>query len=168
MNRAEKREFVETFKEDLPSSSLFVITRQIGLSVAESSDLRNRMRDAGARFKVVKNSLVKIAIRESKLSSLDQHLTGPTALAYSADPVAAARVAVKYMDENPKFSVVAGVMGESFLDLEALKTLANLPSLDELRATILGVLSAPATKLAILIKEPGASLARVISAYSKR
>ena len=168
MTRTEKREFVDTLKHNLQTANLVVVTRQTGLTVSESSELRTKMREAGASFKVIKNSLGRLVVRDTKLASIEPHLTGPAALAYSVDSVAAARVAVKFMEENPKLSVVAGVLGDKLLDIHALKSLASLPSLDVMRAKILGTIAAPLTQLAIVVREPGASLARVISSYSNR
>ncbi len=168
MNRIEKREFVTSLREELGSAALVVVTHQSGLTVEESTDLRCKMRDAGASFRVVKNSLARIVVRDSDFSVIESHLKGPSALAFSKDPVVAARVAVSFIDENPKLSVVAGVLQGKLLDAQAVHALAKLPSLDQLRAKLLGLLMAPATKLATVISEPGASVARVVSSYSKK
>lgn len=168
MNKEQKQVFIENLSEDLQKASLVIVSHQKGLTVSESTDLRCKMRAAGASFKVVKNTLAKIAVKGTKFEGLTDHLNGPAVLAISVDPVAAAKVAVEYMNDNEKFQVVSGVLDEKFLDLAAVKALAKLPSLDVLRATLLGVILAPATKLATVIKEPGASVARVISAYAKK
>ncbi len=168
MNRVEKREFVASLREDLGSAALVVVTHQSGLTVEESTDLRCKMRDAGASFRVVKNSLARIVVRDTNLSAIEPHLKGPSALAFSKDPVVAARVAVSFVDGNPKLSVVAGILQGKLLDAQAVHALAKLPSLDELRSKIMGLLMAPATKLATIISEPGASVARVVLSYSKK
>jgi large subunit ribosomal protein L10 len=168
VNKKQKQVFIENLSEDLQKASLVIVSHQKGLTVSESTELRNKMRAAGASFKVVKNTLAKIAVKGTKFEGLTEYLQGPAVLAISVDPVAAAKVAVEYMNDNDKFQVVSGVLDEKFLDLAAVKALAKLPSLDVLRATLLGVILAPATKLATVIKEPGASVARVISAYAKR
>jgi large subunit ribosomal protein L10 len=168
VNKEQKQVFIESLSEDLQKASLVIVSHQKGLTVSESTDLRNKMRAAGASFKVVKNTLAKIAVKGTKFEGLTAHLNGPAVLAFSVDPIAAAKIAVEYMNDNDKFQVVSGVLDENFLDLAAVKALAKLPSLDVLRATLPGVILAPATKLATVIKEPGASVARVISAYAKR
>lgn len=166
MDRQQKQAFVEELSNNLKTASLVVVTRQSGMTVSESKDLRAKMRAAGASFKVVKNTLARIAIKDTKFESLSDHLKGPAALAASEDPVAAAKVAVEYMNDNEKFQVISGVLDDKVLELADVKALAKLPSLDELRAKIVGAISAPATKLATLIKEPGAGVARVVSSYA--
>lgn len=167
VNREQKKNFVDDLSSTLKKASLAIVTRQSGMTVAEVTDLRNKMRAAGGSYKVVKNTLAKLATQGTPFEALNDHLTGPTAIAASEDPIAAAKVAVEYMNDNDKFQVVSGVMDEKFLDLAAVKALAKLPSLDVLRAQILGVIMAPATKLATVIKEPSASLVRVIAARAK-
>ena len=164
MNREQKQDFIEGLQGTLSDASLVVVTRQSGMTVAEAKDLRGKMRSAGASYKVVKNTLAKIALKGTQFEGLSDDLTGPAALASSADPVAAAKVAVEYMNDNDKFEVVSGALNDQLLDIAAVKALAKLPSLDELRAKIVGVIAAPATKVATIIKEPGASVARVIAA----
>lgn len=165
MDRQQKTDFVSSLRVALEESHLVVVTHQAGLTVPEVEKLRADMREAGASFKVVKNTLAKIAVDGTRFSSLSDHLKGPTALAYSADPVAAAKVAVKFMEGNEKLSVVAGVLGEVSLSEGEIKDLAKLPSLDELRAQVLAVISTPARQLATVVNQPGSGLARVISAY---
>ena len=145
---------------------MVVITRNHGLSVAQSTDLRLKMRDAGAQYKVAKNRLALIALDGTRYSPIGDLLKGPTALATSVDPVAAAKVAVDFAKTNDKFEIVGGAMGDTVLDVNGIKALAALPSLDELRATIVGLIQAPATKIARTVNEPGAQLARVFGAYA--
>ena len=147
---------------------MVVVTRNLGLSVAQSTDLRLKMRDAGAQFKVAKNRLALIALEGSKYSPIGDLLTGPTALATSIDPVAAAKVAVDFAKTTDRFEIVGGAMGETLLDVNGIKALAALPSLDQLRATIIGLVQAPATKIARTVSEPGAQLARVFGAYAAK
>ena len=168
MNKEQKQDFIGALSEDLQKASLVIVTHQTGLTVSQSTELRNKMRAAGASYKVVKNTLAKIAVKGTRFESLTDYLHGPAALAISVDPVAAAKIAVEYMNDNDKFQVVSGVLDEKFLDLAAVKALAKLPSLDVLRGTLLGVILAPATRLATIVKEPGASIARVISAHAKK
>ncbi len=168
MNKEQKQDFIGALSEDLQKASLVIVTHQTGLTVSQSTELRNKMRAAGASYKVVKNTLAKIAVKGTRFESLTDYLHGPAALAISVDPIAAAKIAVEYMNDNDKFQVVSGVLDEKFLDLAAVKALAKLPSLDVLRGTLLGVILAPATRLATIVKEPGASIARVISAHAKK
>ena len=168
MDRSQKADVVEELKGVLAETSVVVVTRNLGLSVAQSTDLRLKMRDAGAQFKVTKNSLALIALDGSRYSPIGELLTGPTALATSTDPVAAAKVAVDFAKTTDRFEIVGGAMGDTVLDLNGIKALAALPSLDQLRATIVGLIQAPATKIARTVSEPGAQLARIFSAYAAK
>ena len=168
MDRSQKADLVAELKNVFNETSVVVITRNLGLSVAQSTDLRLKMRDAGAQFKVAKNRLAKIALEGTKYGSIGEMLTGPTALATSIDPVAAAKVAVEFAKTNDRLEIVGGAMGDTILDVNGVKALAELPSLDELRAKIVGLIQAPATKIARTINEPGAQLARVFGAYAAR
>ena len=164
MDRSQKADLVAELKGVFAETGVVVVTRNLGLTVTQSSDLRSKMRDAGAQFKVAKNRLAKIALEGSTYSPIGEFLVGPTALATSVDPVAAAKVAVEFAKSNEKFEIVGGAMGDTLLDVNGIKALAELPSLDELRGTIIGLLQAPATKIARTLKEPGGQLARIMSA----
>lgn len=164
MDRSQKADLVAELKNVFSETGVVVITRNLGLSVAQSSDLRTKMRDAGAQFKVAKNRLAKIALEGSDYSPLSDLLTGPTALATSSDPVAAAKVAVEFAKTTDRFEIVGGAMGTTLLDVNGVKALAELPSLDQLRGTLVGLIQAPATKIARIAKEPGGQLARVLAA----
>jgi large subunit ribosomal protein L10 len=166
MDRSQKADLVDELKSVFSETSVVVVTRNLGLSVAQSTDLRLKMRDAGAQFKVAKNRLALIALDGTRYSPIGDLLKGPTALATSSDPVAAAKVAVDFAKTTDKFEIVGGAMGDTVLDVNGIKALAALPSLDELRATIVGLIQAPATKIARTINEPGAQLARVFGAYA--
>ena len=168
MDRSQKADLVTELKQVFAETSVVVITRNLGLSVAQSTDLRLKMRDAGAQFKVAKNRLAKIAIEGTQYGSISDLLTGPTALATSSDPVAAAKVAVDFAKTNDRLEIVGGAMGDTVLDVDGIKALAALPSLDELRARIVGLIQAPATKIARTVNEPGAQLARVFAAYGAK
>jgi large subunit ribosomal protein L10 len=168
MDRAQKAELVDDLKRTFNETSVVVVTRNLGMTVAQSTALRIRMRDAGASYKVSKNSLALIALEGTPYAPIGTLLTGPTALATSADPVAAAKVAVDFAKTTDRFEIVGGAMGDTILDINGVKALAALPSLDELRARIVGLIQAPATKIARTISEPGAMLARVIGAYAAR
>ena len=168
MDRAQKSELVAELKQTFGETSVVVITRNLGMTVAQSTALRNKMREAGASYKVSKNSLALIALEGTPYASIGDMLTGPTALATSSDPVAPAKVVVDFAKTNPKLEIVGGAMGDTVLDLNGVKALAELPSLDELRAKIIGLVQAPATKIARIINEPGAQLARVFGAYAAK
>ncbi|NJC05439.1 MULTISPECIES: 50S ribosomal protein L10 [Sphingomonas] len=166
MDRNEKADLVAELKQVLTETSVVVVTRNLGLTVAQSTDLRLRMRDAGAQFKVAKNRLALIALDGTRYQPIGELLKGPTALATSIDPVAAAKVAIDFAKTTDKFEVLGGAMGDTVLDLNGVKALAELPSLDELRATLIGTIMAPASKIARTVAEPGAMLARVFGAYA--
>ena len=168
MNRAEKADLVALLNTTFKETEVVVVTRNLGLTVAQSTDLRGKMRDADATFKVSKNRLAKIALKDTRFEPLADLLTGPIALATSSDPVAAAKVAVEFAKTNDKLEIVGGMMGETLLDVNGVKALATMPSLDELRAKIIGLVQAPATKIARTIAEPGAQLARVVGAYAAK
>ena len=168
MDRSQKADLVAELKSLFSDTSVVVVTRNLGLSVAQSTDLRLKMRDAGAQFKVAKNRLALIALDGTRYKPIGDLLRGPTALATSGDPVAAAKVAVDFAKTTDRFEIVGGAMGDTVLDVAGIKALAALPSLDELRAQIIGLVQAPATKIARTVSEPGAQLARVFAAYGAK
>ena len=168
MDRAQKAELVAELKQTFEETAVVVITRNLGMSVAQSTALRGRMRDAGASYKVAKNRLALIALEGTTYAPIGDMLTGPTALATSADPVAAAKAVVEFAKTTDKIEIVGGAMGDTVLDVNGVKALAELPSLDELRATIIGLVQAPATKIARTVSEPGAQLARIFGAYAAK
>ena len=168
MDRSQKADLVAELKSVFSETSVVVITRNLGLTVAQSTDLRLKMRDAGAQFKVAKNRLALIALEDTRYMPIGDLLKGPTALATSSDPVAAAKVAVDFAKTNDRLEIVGGAMGDTVLDVEGIKALAALPSLDELRARIVGLIQAPASKIARTINEPAAQLARVFGAYAAK
>ena len=168
MDRAQKERLVADLNKILQDMTLVVVTHQKGLTVAEATDLRRRIRAAGANFKVSKNRLTRLALEGTKFQALQSLLTGPTAVAYSTDPVAAAKVCVEFAKKNDKLTIIGGALGEQALDVEGVKALAMLPSLDELRGKIVGLLQAPAVKLAGVTQAPAGQLARVFSAYGSQ
>jgi large subunit ribosomal protein L10 len=167
MNRTEKEQLVVDIRDTLQQASVVIVTQQTGLTVAQATLLRRQMRDAGAEFKVLKNTLARIAVKDTVLEGLTPMLIGPTALAYSTDPVAAAKVVAKFANTNDMLKIVGGCLNGQVLNVAGVKSLATLPSLDELRSKLIGVLLAPATKLAILSKEPAARVARVLAAKGR-
>ena len=168
MDRNEKADVVAELRATLTGAGAVVVARNLGMTVAQSSNLRNRMRDAGASFKVTKNRLAKIALDGTAYTGLSDMLTGPTGLATSDDPVTAAKIAVEFAKTTDKFEIVGGAMGDTILDVNGVKALAELPSLDELRAKIVGLIVAPATKLAQSAAAPAGQLARVFGAYAAK
>lgn len=156
---------VAELQETFESNNLVVVTHQTGLTVTEVSELRKQMREAGGSFKVTKNRLAKIALKGTKFEGLADSFTGPTAIAVSEDPVAAAKIAVEFANKNEKLQIVCGSLDAEALDMDAVKALATLPSLDELRGRLVGMIQTPATRIAGVLQAPGGQLARVFGAY---
>lgn len=167
MDRAAKKELVAHFHEVFSTTSVVVVTHYAGLSVAEATELRRQMRAAGASFKVTKNRLTRLALSGTPYESLQDLFVGQTAIAYSDDPVAAAKASVDFAKTNEKLVILGGAMGETRLDANGVKALASLPSLDELRGRLVGLIQAPATKVAGVLQAPAGQLARVFAAYGK-
>jgi large subunit ribosomal protein L10 len=168
MDRAQKAETVETLRGVFAGAGVVVVSHYSGLTVADMTVLRSRLRQAGGSLKVVKNRLVKLAIDGTPKASATDLFNGPTAIAYSEDPMAAAKVAVAYAKEKERFVVLGGLFGDQLLDKDGVVALATLPSLDELRGKIIGLVQAPATKIAGVLAAPGGQLARVINAYATK
>ena len=168
MDRAAKAESITELSGVFKTSNVVVVAHYSGLTVAQMQILRKQMKQAGAKVKVAKNRLAKIALEGTDAASIAPLLKGPTVLAYSGDPVAAPKVAVDFAKANEQFVILGGSMGKTALDPNGVKALAALPSLDELRAKIVGLLVAPATKIAQLTKAPAAKVARVVSAYASK
>jgi len=168
VEKAAKRELVGTLNEVFKASGVVVVAHYAGLTVADMQKLRSQMRQAGGTVKVTKNRIAKIALEGTDVASIGALLKGPTLLAYSSDPVAATKVAVDFAKANDKLVILGGAMGKTALNPDAVKALATLPSLDELRAKLLGLIQAPATKVASVINAPAGKLARVFGAYAER
>ena len=168
MDRSQKAESVASLNAVFNEVGVVVVTRNLGMSVAQSTALRTKVREAGASYKVAKNRLAKLALKDTQYEGLQDLLTGPTALATSVDPVAAAKAAVDFAKTNDKIEIVGGAMGTQILDEAGVKALASMPSLDELRAKLVGLVNAPATKVAQLANAPAAKLARVFGAYGAK
>ena len=164
MDRAEKESMVASLHQTFEDASIVVVTHYSGLTVAEMGKLRDQMRAAGAVFKVTKNRLTRRALEGTKYQPLEEMFTGPTAIAYSEDPVAAAKAAVNFSKTNDKLIVLGGALGDEQLDVNAVKSLASLPSLDELRAKIVAMISTPATRIAVVLQAPAGQVARVLGA----
>jgi large subunit ribosomal protein L10 len=168
MDRVEKTELVASLQEVFKTTNVVVVCHYAGLTVAQMSALRRQMRQAGARVKVTKNRLAKIALEGTDVASISALLKGPTLLAFSGDPVAAPKVISDFAKAHDKLVILGGAMGKTTLDASGVKALAALPSLDELRAKLVGLIQAPATKIAQVVNAPAAKLARVLSAYASK
>ena len=168
MDRAQKADSIEELKGVFANSGAVIVTHYLGLTVAEMTDLRIRLRKEGATLKVVKNRLAQKAMDGTGGASADALFKGPVAIAFAKDPVAAAKVTTQYAKDNDKFAVVGAVLGSSVLNQEGVKSLATLPSLDQLRGTLIGLIQAPATKVAGVLAAPAGQLARVFNAYATK
>ena len=168
MDRAAKRELIDQLHGVFDDTGVVVVAHNTGMVAAQSAEFRRVVKDAGGSVKVAKNKLVQLAIKDTATADISDLMKGPTILAYSKDPIAAAKATVGYAKGNDKLVILGGAMGKTVLDAKAVKALAELPSLDELRATLIGLLNAPATKIARTIKEPGGQLARVIQAKASQ
>ena len=168
MDRADKKELVATLNAVFKGANVVVVAHYSGLTVVQMQTLRRQMKQAGAAVRVAKNRLAKIALDGTDVATIAPLLKGPTLIAYSGDPVAAPKVAVDFARTNNRFVILGGAMGQTSLDVEGVRALAALPSLDELRAKIVGLIQAPATKVAQLLNAPASKLARVVQAYAKK
>ena len=168
MDRTEKREFVSVLGQVFADTNMVVVTQNNGMTVAQVSELRRQMRASGSTYKVAKNRLAVLALDGTRFNGIAPLLKGPTALAWSNDPVAVAKAAVDYAKTNEKFVVLGGALGTQMLDAAGIKALAELPSLDALRGKLLGLLQAPATKIAGVLAAPAGQLARVFGAYATK
>jgi Ribosomal protein L10 len=168
VDRAAKRELVATLHNVFKDTGVIVVAHYAGLTVAQMTELRRRVKEAGGSVKVAKNRLAKLALRDTDAEGIADLFKGPTCIAYSPDPVAAAKATVTYAKENDKLVILGGAMGKTVLDAAGVKALADLPSLDELRAKLIGLVQAPATKVARVLTEPGAQIARVLQAKATK
>jgi len=167
MDRAQKSETIETLRGVFADAGAVVVTHYMGLTVAQLTDLRGRLRGEGATFQVVKNTLAQKALNGAANGAHDL-FKGPVGIAYAKDPVSAAKISTQYAKENEKFIIIGGLMGEQVLDAAGVDALAKLPSLDELRAKLIGMIKTPATRIAGVLQAPGGQLARVINAYATK
>lgn len=169
MDRAGKQVSIETLKGVFADAGAVVVTHNLGLTVAELTDLRLRLRKEGASLKVVKNTLVQKALDGAIGEAANSLFKGPVAIAYAADPVSAAKVVAEYAKGNDKLSIVGGILGQdTVLSVDAVKSLATLPSLDQIRSQLIGLVNSPATKVAGIVQAPAAQLARLFSAYANK
>ncbi len=168
MDRAEKGEVVTALSQVFKDTGVVVVARYTGLTVADMTTLRARMREAGGKVRVAKNRLVKRALEGTDVGHIADLFTGPTVIAYSSDPVAAPKVTVEFAKNNEKLIILGGAFGRTNLDPDGVKALAALPSLDELRATLVGLISTPARRIAQVVAAPAAQVARVVGAYAEK
>ena len=168
MDRAEKRELVTGLNDAFKGAGSVVVAHYAGITVAQMNDLRTKMRAAGGTVKVAKNRLAKIALQGTESEKIQALFKGQTLIAYSEDPVAAPKVASEFAKGNEKLVILGGAMGQTALNPDGVKALATLPSLDELRAKIVGIISTPATRIATIVNAPASSVARVIGAYARK
>ena len=168
MLKSKKQEFVIELEEIYKQSDSVIITNYHGLSVSEVTSLRKNLRKNGAGFKVIKNTLAKIAANHTGLEELTKLLSGPTAIAYSKEPVLTAKTIVEFAKTNAKLKIIGGIVSNQILSEDEIQNLAKLPSLDEIRGKIIGLLQAPATKIAGILQAPASKLARVVKAYAEK
>ena len=163
LNRAEKKEFVENFQVSLNNAKVLLVTHYKGLSVSEISELRRSVIEQSANFKVTKNTLAKRALKDTCYENLDKFFSGPTAVTYSDDPASAAKAVFNFSKENENLKIIGGAIGNKELTIDEIKTLANLPGLQELRAQIVGIILSPLRNIATLLNKPSQSIATIIS-----
>lgn len=168
MERAEKREVVTSLQAAFAEAGSIVVARNAGLTVADLENLRKQMKQAGGTVKVAKNRLAKLALKDTSTADISGLFTGPTVVAYAKDPMTAPKVASAFAEKNQKFEVLGGAMGATDLDPSKVKALATMPSLDQLRATLAGMLKQPATRIASVVQAPGGQIARVLAAYADK
>lgn len=168
MDRLKKSQVVSELQESFVGATTIIVTHYKGLTVAEITHLRQEMRKLGADFRVTKNSLAKLALKNTKYEKLSELLVGPVGIAYSGDAIAAAKGVVEFANDNEKLVILGGAVGDEAVDVERIKILAKLPSLDELRSRIIGMINTPATRIACILQAPGSQVARVISAHAEK
>lgn len=168
MERAEKRELVASLQSSFAAAGSIVVAQNTGLTVADMETFRVQMKRAGGQVKVAKNRLAKLALKDTETADISALFTGPTVIAFSPDPVTAPKIAAGFADKNQKFVILGGAMGKTRLDADNVKALATMPTLDELRATLAGMLKQPAQRIATVLQAPGAQVARVLAAYADK
>lgn len=168
MDRAQKAEFITLFRESIKDAGAVVVSHYAGLSVTDMETLRVDMKQAGGHVKVAKNRLAKLALEQTEIADISSLFAGQTVVCYSEDPVAAPKIAVKFAKGNEDFVILGGAMGAVELDADGVKALASVPSLDELRGKIAGLLTQPAAKIAMVVNAPGGQVARVVGAYADK
>lgn len=168
MERAEKREVITSLQSSFATAGSIVVAKNAGLTVADLETLRRQMKQAGGSVKVAKNRLAKLALKETDNADISALFQGPTVVAYAKDPMVAPKVAAAFAEKNQKFVLLGGVMGKTGLDVNNVKALATMPSLDQLRATLAGMLKQPGTRIASILQAPGGQVARVLSAYADK
>jgi large subunit ribosomal protein L10 len=168
VERAEKAELVSSLQSSFSTAGSIVVAQNAGLTVADLETLRKQMRTAGGQIKVAKNRLAKLALKDTETADISALFQGPTVVAFAKDPMTAPKVAAAFADKNQKFVVLGGAMGKTGLDAAKVKALATMPSLDQLRATLAGMLLQPATRIASILQQPGGQIARVLAAHADK
>jgi large subunit ribosomal protein L10 len=168
VERAEKRDVITSLQSSFATAGSIVVAKNAGLTVADLENLRKQMKQAGGSVKVAKNRLAKLALKETDNADISGLFTGPIVVAFATDPMVAPKVAAAFADKNQKFVVLGGAMGKTGLDANNVKALATMPSLDQLRATLAGMLKQPGTRIASILQAPGGQVARVLSAYADK
>jgi large subunit ribosomal protein L10 len=168
LERAEKSAAIASLQEALAGAGSIVVAHNTGLTVAAFTDLRVQVKKAGGKVKVAKNRLAKLALKETDVADISGLFTGPTVIAYAEDPVAAPKIAAAFAEKNQKFVILGGAMGSTALDANGVKALATMPSLDELRAKLAGLVKQPAQNIASILVQPGAGIARVLKAHAEK
>ena len=168
MNREEKAELIKKLNSTFNNAGVVVVTHQSGLTVEESTDLRVKMREVGAKYQVAKNRIVKLALKDTKYENIIDLFSGPTAIAVSEDPVSAPKIIFKFAKENDKLSIVGAGLDGKTLSVDEVKQLALLPSLDELRGKLVGLIKSPSQKLASVAVAPANKLVNVLNAKANK
>ena len=168
MERAEKGELIASLQSSFAGAGSIVVARNAGLTVADLETLRKQMKQAGGTVKVAKNRLAKLALKETDTADISALFQGPTVVAFAQDPMTAPKVAAAFADKNQKFEILGGAMGKTGLDVNNVKALATMPSLDQLRATLAGMLLQPGTRIASILQQPGGQIARVLNAHAEK
>ena len=167
MDRVAKEKVVSDLTKKFDESNFFILTHNNGLSVFEITSLRDKLREAGSTFKVVKNSLAKIAVNDTKVKDLSEYFKGPLAIVFSEELTSQPKIISDFTKDNENLSIVGGFMDGEIIDKEIISKLASLPSLDTLRAKIIGSLTSSASKIAGIVNKPGGQIAQVLSAKSQ-
>lgn len=168
MEREQKRELVTSLHQVFSDTGVIIVAHNVGMTVAQTTNFRRQVREVGGTVKVAKNRLVKLALKDTPSEGLSSLFIGPTIIAFAEDPVSVPKVAVKFAEQSDRLVLLGGALGSRILDVEGVKALASLPSLDELRGKLIGLIQAPASKVARVISTPGGQIARVINAYAEK
>ena len=168
MNKEKKQSYIKEMTAQFEKSEAVLVTHYQGLSVKQLDNLRKQMREHGIQFKITKNRITKIALEKSRCKDLSNLFTGPTAVALSEDAISSAKILTKFSKENENLKILGGIMGKEILDVAAVANVATLPTLDEARAKIIGILRSPAQKIASILLAPASKIAILALEKSKK